>query len=141
MNFLAESGKSRVAGEPLFPVPKPHGWEYDGWPQFRLYGEDVMTFMTVNLWSVLVAGIATMVLGFLWYSPVLFARPWMIAMGYDPEDKAKMDEMRKSAGKSYAFSFVASLASAFVLGKIINVASVDSAALSCWRRTSSCSSV
>ncbi len=76
-----------------------------------------MTLMNVKLWSVLVAGIATMVLGFLWYSPMLFARPWMVAMGYDPEDKAKIQEMQKSAGQSYAISFVASLVSAFVLGK------------------------
>src|SRR5713226_4739613 len=64
------------------------------------YGEDRMTFMNINLWSVLAAAIATMVAGFLWYSPVLFARPWMVAMGYDPEDKAKIKEMQKSAGKS-----------------------------------------
>jgi surface polysaccharide O-acyltransferase-like enzyme len=79
----------------------------------------------VNLWAVLVAAIATMVVGFLWYSPFLFARPWMLAMGYDPDNKAKLDEMRKSAGK--ALSFVASLVAAFVLGKIIDVATVDSA--------------
>ena len=81
----------------------------------------------VNLWAVLVAAVATMVVGFLWYSPFLFARPWMLAMGYDPDNKAKLDEMRKSAGKSYALSFVASLVAAFVLGKIIDVATVDSA--------------
>jgi len=56
----------------------------------------------VNLWAVLVAAVASMVVGFLWYSPFLFARPWMLAMGYDPDNKAKLDEMRKSAGKSYA---------------------------------------
>ena len=49
-----------------------------------------MTFMTVNLWSVLVAAVAAMVVGFLWYSPMLFARPWMVEMGYNPDDKAKM---------------------------------------------------
>jgi len=81
----------------------------------------------VNLWAVLVAAVASMVVGFLWYSPFLFARPWMLAMGYDPDNKAKLDEMRKSAGKSYALSFVASLVAAFVLGKIIDVATVDSA--------------
>jgi hypothetical protein len=86
-----------------------------------------MTFMNVNLWSVLVAAIATMVVGFLWYSPMLFARPWMVAMGYDPNDKVKTDEMRKSAGKSYAISFVASLVSAFVLGKIISITAVNTA--------------
>ena len=86
-----------------------------------------MTLMNVNLWSVLVAGIATMVVGFLWYSPLLFARPWMIAMGYDPEDKSRIQEMQKSAGKSYAISFVASLVSAFVLGKVIHLTTVHSA--------------
>ncbi len=86
-----------------------------------------MNFMGVNLWSVLVAAIATMVVGFLWYSPLLFARPWMVAMGYDPDDKAKLEEMRKSAGKSYAIAFVASLVAAFVLGKIIDVTTVDAA--------------
>ncbi len=86
-----------------------------------------MTLMNVNLWSVLVAAMATMVVGFLWYSPMLFARPWMVAMGYDPDDKPRMDAMRKSAGKSYAISFAASLVSAFVLGKIIHVATVNTA--------------
>jgi hypothetical protein len=84
-----------------------------------------MAFMGVNLWSVLVAGVATMVLGFLWYSPVLFAKAWIVAMGYDPEDKPRMQEMQKSAGKGYAISFVASLVSAFVLGKIIHVTTVN----------------
>ena len=83
-----------------------------------------MEFMGVNLWSVLAAAVATMILGFLWYSPVLFAKPWTLAMGYDPNDKAKMDEMRKGAGKLYGITFVASLISAFVLAKIIDVTTV-----------------
>jgi surface polysaccharide O-acyltransferase-like enzyme len=86
-----------------------------------------MEFMGVNLLSVLAAAIATMILGFLWYSPLLFAKPWTVAMGYDPNDKAKMDEMRKGAGKLYGITFVASLLSAFVLAKIIDVTTVNSA--------------
>jgi hypothetical protein len=89
--------------------------------------DDAMNFMDVNLWSVLVAAIATMIVGFLWYSPLLFARPWMVAMGYDPDDKAKIEAMRKRAGMSYAIAFVASLVAAFVLGKIIDVTTVNSA--------------
>ncbi len=84
-----------------------------------------MTLLNVNLWSVLVAASATMVVGFVWYSPMLFARPWTVAMGYDPEDKPRMDAMRKSAGKSYAMSMLASLVSAFVLAKIIDIATVN----------------
>lgn len=69
----------------------------------------------LNLLAILVAAISTMVVGFVWYSPLLFAKPWMRAMGYDPDDKAKTQEMQKSAGPAYAGSFVASLISAFTL--------------------------
>jgi len=86
-----------------------------------------MEFMSVNLWSVLVAAIATMAIGFLWYSPILFARPWMVLMGYDPDDKAKLAEMQKGAGKLYVISFVASLVAAFVLSKIIFGLAINSA--------------
>jgi hypothetical protein len=86
-----------------------------------------MELMGINLWSVLVAAVATMILGFLWYSPFLFARPWTVLMGYDPNDKAKIEEMQKGAGKIYGIAFVASLVSAFVLAKIIDVTTVNSA--------------
>jgi len=84
-----------------------------------------MAFLGVNLMAVLVAAIATMIIGFLWYSPLLFARPWMILMGYDPDDKAKLQGMQKSTGKLYGIAFIASLISAFVLGKIIAVTTVN----------------
>jgi hypothetical protein len=86
-----------------------------------------MYLMGINLWSVLVAAISTMVVGFLWYSPLLFARPWMVLMGYNPDDKAKRAEMQKGAGKMYALSFLASLVSALVLAKIIAITTVSSA--------------
>jgi Protein of unknown function (DUF1761) len=78
-----------------------------------------MLLMCVNLWAVLGSAVAAMAIGFLWYSPFLFAKPWMLAMGYDPADKAKIAEMQKSAGSKYAVSFLASMLSAFLLGKII----------------------
>ncbi len=81
-----------------------------------------MHFLGVNLFAVLVSAIATMVVGFLWYSPALFANPWMKLMGYDPNDKAKIAEMQKSAGPSYFMSLIASILAAFVLGKLIAVA-------------------
>jgi len=82
-------------------------------------------FMGINFWSVLVAAVATMVLGFLWYSPFLFANPWMRLMGVDPNDKAKLAEMQKGAGKLYGLAFVASIVSALVLAKIIVITSVN----------------
>jgi hypothetical protein len=71
-----------------------------------------MRFMGVNLWAVLVSALATMVVGFVWYSPLLFARPWTVLMGYDPDDKEKLAEMQKSAGPSYMLSLLASIVSA-----------------------------
>jgi hypothetical protein len=46
-------------------------------------------------------------------------------MGYDPDDKAKIAEMQKTAGPSYALSLVASILSATVLAKIIVIATVN----------------
>ena len=84
-----------------------------------------MLLMCVNLWAVLAAGAATMVIGFLWYSPLLFARPWMVAMGYDPEDKAKLVKMQRSAAAMYGLTFMTILVTAFILGKIIYNLTID----------------
>ena len=86
-----------------------------------------MHFLGVNVLAVLVCAVATMVVGFVWYSPMLFANPWMKLMGYDPNDKAKIAEMQKSAGPSYGMSFIASILAAFVLGKLISVAGFSTA--------------
>jgi hypothetical protein len=79
-----------------------------------------MHMHSLNWLAILVAAVASSVLGFLWYSPLLFAKAWTREMGYDPNDKAKMDEMRKSAGPAYAGSLVASLLSAFTLALILH---------------------
>jgi hypothetical protein len=83
------------------------------------------TFDGINPWAVLVAAIGCMVVGFLWYSPILFARPWMRLTGIDPDDKAKLAELRKGAGKTYALAFVASIVSAVVLAKVIDLTTVN----------------
>ena len=49
----------------------------------------------------------------------------MRLMGVDPDDKAKLAEMQSNAGKLYGLSFLASLLSAVVLAKIIDITSVD----------------
>jgi len=79
-----------------------------------------MHMHSLNWVAILVAAISTMVVGFLWYSPILFAKPWMREMGYDPNDKAKTEEMKKSAGPAYGGSFFASLLSAFTLALILH---------------------
>jgi hypothetical protein len=80
-----------------------------------------MTFMGINWMAVVVAAIAWMLFGFLWYSPLLFARSWMLAMGFDPDDKAAIAAMRKGTGKRCGIAFVASFLSAAVLAKLFSV--------------------
>jgi hypothetical protein len=41
-----------------------------------------MHMHSLNWLAILVAAISTMVVGFLWYSPLLFAKAWMREMGY-----------------------------------------------------------
>jgi len=79
-----------------------------------------MHMHSLNWLAILLAAISTMLLGFLWYSPLLFAKAWTREMGYDPNDKSKMDEMRRNAGPAYAGSFVAGLLSAVTLALILH---------------------
>ena len=72
----------------------------------------------INWFAVVASAVASMVIGFVWYSPILFAKPWCEAMGYDLNDKAKMDEMRKSAGPMYGAAMVCSLITAMILAKM-----------------------
>jgi hypothetical protein len=53
----------------------------------------------VNYMAVLVAAIAVFVLGWLWYSPLLFYKPWMRARGLDPA--AAMAGAKMPTGKLF----------------------------------------
>ena len=82
-----------------------------------------MHVMGYNVLAILASAVAMMVWGFLWYSPLLFAKPWMADMGYDPNDKGAMEKMQKSAGPMYGISFLASLISSAMLLKVLDAAS------------------
>lgn len=84
-----------------------------------------MHMHSLNWPAILLAAVATMIVGFIWYSPLLFAKPWMREMGYDPKDKAKTQEMQKGAGPAYAGSFLASILSAFTLALIFHALRVE----------------
>jgi hypothetical protein len=62
-----------------------------------------MPQLNINYLAVLVAGIAAFAVGWLWYSPLLFAKPWMAAHGYTPE---RLAEMQKRAARAYGVSAV-----------------------------------
>ncbi|MEK7582906.1 MAG: DUF1761 domain-containing protein [Patescibacteria group bacterium] len=72
----------------------------------------------INYLAVLVAGIAAMVVGGLWYGP-LFGKLWMQGMGWDPNDQARMAEAKKGMAAAYVQMFVFSLVQAFVLAHVL----------------------
>jgi hypothetical protein len=72
----------------------------------------------VNYVAVLLAGVANMVAGFLWYSPMLFGNSWMKLMGLT---KGSIQKAQKEMGKLYALSFVLSLVTAFVLSHVMTM--------------------
>ncbi len=72
----------------------------------------------INYLAVLVSGIVLMVIGGLWYGP-LFGKMWMQGMGWDPNDAARMEKMKKSAGPAYGQMFIGSLLMAYVFAHVL----------------------
>jgi hypothetical protein len=72
----------------------------------------------VNYLAVLLAGVASMVVGFLWYGPMLFAKPWMKLMGHTKES---IEKEKVNMGKTYGTSFVLALVTAYVLSHTMSL--------------------
>jgi Protein of unknown function (DUF1761) len=77
-----------------------------------------MQDVDLNWIAILVAALVPIVLGALWYSPVLFADPWLRAVGRTPEELG-------GAAVGYALSVVSAVLSAYVLARIVKWAEVD----------------
>lgn len=70
----------------------------------------------INILAVLASSLAAMVIGYAWYSPLLFGRIWIRASGRDTNDKEQMAKMMKDTGKMYGKMFLANLVNMVVLG-------------------------
>ena len=71
-----------------------------------------------NLLAVLVSAIIGMVIGALWYSPLLFGKVWMNLSGFT--DK-KMQEMKKKGmAVPYILNFISTLILSYVLALFIS---------------------
>lgn len=69
--------------------------------------------LPLNWWAVLVAALIRMAVGFAWYSPPLFLKPWQAITGVTPES------MRAGLGKAMVIDIIGSLIMAFALANII----------------------
>src|SRR5207245_630869 len=70
----------------------------------------------VNWIAILVMALVPMMVGFLWYSPILFAKKWMAALGIK---ESEMAGMKKEAPKAYAVSFIGALLTSFILFTVV----------------------
>jgi hypothetical protein len=73
--------------------------------------------MRINYPAVVVSAIAYWVLGALWYSPLLFARPFIALKGWTPAEVAALQAA--GAGKEIAAAFVGALVLAYVLAHFV----------------------
>jgi hypothetical protein len=77
-----------------------------------------MESVDLNWGAIIVAALVPMVLGVLWYSPALFAEPWMRAVGRTREELT-------GAAVGYMLSAVAALLMSYTLARIVRWAEVD----------------
>jgi mannitol-specific phosphotransferase system IIBC component len=78
--------------------------------------EDLSVFGRVNWIAVVLGGVFSMILGFLWYGP-LFGKLWLRTIG------KTADELKSSAGM-YILAFVAALVTAYVLAVLVSALGV-----------------
>src|SRR2546429_4745861 len=89
-----------------------------------------MPTANVNILAVLVAGVLTLVLGGVWYSPILFAKQWMAAQGYTPE---KVEAMRqKGVTRAYLVSLLCYLVMAYVVALLVSYTNATTLAQGLW---------
>lgn len=92
-----------------------------------------MHLVSVDYLWVFVAAISQMVLGSLWYSPLLFGKQWMKLVGITEKD---MQGGKNEMKKAYISSYIVSLVSAYVLAVFIQnlgiVTAAEGAKLGFW---------
>jgi hypothetical protein len=71
----------------------------------------------INYLAVLVAAVASMIIGYLWYGP-LFGKAWARGMGWDTNPEL-MASMKKMAPKAYLQQFIGALIMAYVLAHVV----------------------
>ena len=86
-----------------------------------------MIEVNINYLAILVSALIIFGLGALWYSPVLFARPWLASLG-KTEEQLRDDAQKRSMPITFGLSFVAYFVMAFVMSHVIDYAAAETLA-------------
>jgi len=76
-----------------------------------------MPQVDVNFWAVLVGGVTSMVIGYIWYHPAVFGKTWMKELG-----KSEADLKNMGTGASYLMMFVGALVLAYIMAHFASYA-------------------
>ena len=76
-------------------------------------------FTQVNILAVIVSSVIYFILGAAWYSPVLFAKPWMNALG-------KKEEDFQASPLNFISTFIAILITVYVLALFLVLTNANS---------------
>lgn len=79
-------------------------------------------FYHIHIVAIIVAAIAYMVVGSLWYSPFVLGKQWMKAVGMSDFSTIAPDQkkaMKRRANRAMIFNFLIALVVAFVLERIL----------------------
>jgi hypothetical protein len=81
-----------------------------------------MFFENINYITAVVGAIVAMGLGFVWYSPIMFAKRWMKEMNYTPEGIEEMKKRNSNSGmaKTYSISVLFTLVASIVVAALLN---------------------
>ena len=69
----------------------------------------------MNYLAVLVAAIASMAVGMVWYSPAAFGTAWLKALGWDEKQLKKEKKKQQNMVKTLGITFVCMLITSYVL--------------------------
>lgn len=72
----------------------------------------------IDFYSVVIASAAAMMVGALWYSPLLFAKPWMALAGFTPEEMRNRRRIPMSV--LYFVQFLALLLTNMVFARVLS---------------------
>ncbi len=78
----------------------------------------------LNLVPVIIAGVINIILGALWYSPLVVGKLWMRSMG-KTEEELKQGFSSAAMGMTYVVNTIASLVFAYVLAHLVKFSMVN----------------
>lgn len=77
-----------------------------------------LLFIDINLVGVVLGAISNMIIGAIWYSPMVFGKTWMKLVGISQKE---IDSGKKQMSKTYSMAFVGALITAYILAVILDL--------------------